>query len=589
MNRSRVLSFALLFVYAVFLSAGSAAAIVPDESESLFQRALSEFDEGKFISARYDFGTLIERYPNSPYLTQSYLLLGKTLYNLHSYSEADSLAVKMRTVFPHTRYSDWTYYLQAACAHRKGKPAVALEILARLAESARDSTVKAASIRALGRDIRPAVDEKQFADSVARHGLVFPSLDIVSAEEKPTGEPLLNEPIQAQTTDMNGPIRIGLLASLTGANSEYGAFLQRGVKAGLAGSDSIDGRPVELLVEDTRSDAVEAVCAVRKLSDKGVLAIIGPEFSSSTITAAIESNARGIPFIAPTATDRDLTRIGSAVYQLNFTPTAEAIALADFAVSALGISNAVIIASRDAWGKDISESFTREMLKNKAQIVRTAFFTPDSEIDDLSAIMRDIRSHAPKPPAFSDSLAAHITNTLSDTATTDSTYYSSRTLAPIRTIGAVLISATPHDAVKIANKLTEYNIIATILGDSGWNDQSVPDDGKRSVEGAFLIAPPGILSGGTGASFLGDTATNDDRQTVAMKGHDAAKLLTHCIREGARDRKALSSSIENIRGFRGSSSYITIDPDTHTNSAVQFIRIINGGFTQVRRDASGGR
>ncbi len=72
------------------------------------------------------------------------------------------MAARMRTVFPHTRYTDWTYYLQAACAYRKGKPAVALDILARLAESARDSTVKAGSIRALDHVIRPSVDDEQF-------------------------------------------------------------------------------------------------------------------------------------------------------------------------------------------------------------------------------------------------------------------------------------------------------------------------------------------------------------------------------------------------------------------------------------------
>jgi hypothetical protein len=83
--------------------------------------------------------------------------------------------------------------------------------------------------------------------------------------------------------------------------------------------------------------------------------------------------------------------------------------------------------------------------------------------------------------------------------------------------------------------------------------------------------------------------SNDDRQTVAMKGYDAAQVLVHCLNDGARDRRAFAADIEEIRVFRGSSSSITIDPHTHTNSAVEFVRIQNGGFTQVRRDARGGR
>jgi len=568
------------------MCAYTAASHAQEDSEGLFQRALSEFSGGKYISARYDFSTLIERYPNSPYLTQSYLFLGKTFYNLHSYTEADSLAVKMRTVFPHTRYADWTHYLQAACSYKRGKTEAALDILARLAGTARDSTVKANSIRALERVMRPITDAGQFDASMKRHGIVFPTLDIASETGKPVQEPARVEPQSETAAAPTGPIRVGLLASLAGANSEYGAFLLKGVRAGFAGCDSIGGRPLELIVEDTRSDAVEAVCAVRRLKDQGVLAIIGPEFSSSTITAAIESNAHGIPFIAQTATDRDLTRIGKAVYQINFTPTVEAAALADFAVSHLGVTNAVIIASRDAWGKEIADAFTREMKKKQAEIVRTAFFTPDSETDDLGAIMRDIRTHAPKPRAFSDSLEAYA---LADTAAQDSTFFSSRTLTPIKTIGAVLISAMPRDAVKIANKILEYNIDATLLGDSGWNDQSVPEEGKRSVEGAYLVAPPGVLSGGTGASFLREAATDDDRQTVAMKGYDAAKVLIHCISDSAPDRQTLAVKLGELKAFRGASSFVTFYPLAHANSAVEFVRIMNGGFTQVRRDAGGGR
>ncbi len=299
-----------------------------------------------------------------------------------------------------------------------------------------------------------------FNASIKRHGIVFMSLDAALAPEKPVDESA--NPAPARTEDTTGTIRIGLLASLTGANSEYGSFLQKGVRAGLAGIDSIDGRPLEIIVEDTRSDAVETVCAVRRLNDLGVLAIIGPEFSSSTITAAIESNAHGIPFIAPTATDRDLTRIGTAIFQLNFTPSAEATALADFAVATLGISKAVIIASRDAWGKEIADTFHAGDGEKKSGDRTHRIFHP--RFGDG----RSWRDHARYKGACSeaaritDSLVANITDALSDTAATDSTYYSSRTLSPIKTIDAVLISATSRDAVKIANKLVEFNIIATL-------------------------------------------------------------------------------------------------------------------------------
>jgi ABC-type branched-subunit amino acid transport system substrate-binding protein len=201
----------------------------------------------------------------------------------------------------------------------------------------------------------------------------------------------------------------------------------------------------------------------------------------------------------------------------------------------------------------------------------------------MTGIMKELRIYAPKPPAFSDSTQAGSTVALPDTVESDSTYYSSRTLTPITSIDAVLISAASRDAVKIASCIMEYNIQTVLLGDSGWSDLSVPEDGKRFIEGSYLIAPFGTLSGGIGSLLIQGAALNDDRETVAMKGYDAAAVLLHCIRQGARDPEEIIRSLEATRDFRGASSVISFDPSHHANTAIAFVRIKDGIFQKVQR------
>lgn len=570
----------------------AAAAFPQDDADAVFHRGMAQYRLGRYVSARIDFRTLIDSYPYSPRTSEAHVMLAKTLFRLNAFAEADSVAVKLRSTFPHSRYLDWSFYLEAACAYRKGNVDAALASLAHLVSSTRDSTLKAFGLRALKYDIQPLSAPEKFADALKRSGITPEDLDLAQPHE---GSVVVRQAESKQTADQPPAkkpweiipgIRIGLLAPLSGTNAEFGSSLMEGAKAAVAGIDSIGGKPFELIIEDTESDPVVTVLKVRKLVEKGVVAIIGPVFSTSNIPGAVESSTRGIPFVAPTATDTGLTDIGNGVFQLNFTPTVEAEAFADFAVNVLSVSRVAVVASRDSWGKEMAAAFAREVEKRGAKIIRTCFFTPDSETEDMTGAMKELRAYAPKPPAFSDSTQNSSTVALPDTVEADSTFYSSRSLTPISTIDAVLVSAASRDAVKIASRIMEYNIQTVLLGDSGWNDLSVPEDGKRFIEGSYLVAPFGTLSGGIGAPFVHGDIPNEDLFTVAMKGYDAAVLLLHCIRQGARDPEAIQHALASVRDFRGASTVITIDPSRHMNTAVAFVRITNGAYQKVQRAAN---
>jgi ABC-type branched-subunit amino acid transport system substrate-binding protein len=275
--------------------------------------------------------------------------------------------------------------------------------------------------------------------------------------------------------------------------------------------------------------------------------------------------------------------------------------IAAFTVTTLGLTTTVVVASKDSWGEEAARSFTREMEKLKGKVVWTAFFNPESESEDISRLIQEIRDHAPKAETFdtgtvkisesrvalpdTSAITPHVLRTSGDPGK-DASMYSSQKLLPVDTIQAILISATMPDAIKIASRIMEYNINAVLLGDSGWNDPTLPEEGKQYVEGAYLVAPAGELSGGTGTSFLKGDTFRDERDVIAMKGYDAGALISDILSSGARDPEALLKAMETVKSFQGSSSLITIDPGRHTNIAVEFTHIQNGIYTrapQVKR------
>ena len=79
----------------------------------------------------------------------------------------------------------------------------------------------------------------------------------------------------------NEKIRIGLLAPLTGKNSEIGQSIIRSVRLAI---NKIDNPSIEIFPRDTKSNPEITLEAAKELADTGVKIIIGPVFNESLIS-----------------------------------------------------------------------------------------------------------------------------------------------------------------------------------------------------------------------------------------------------------------------------------------------------------------
>lgn len=98
------------------------------------------------------------------------------------------------------------------------------------------------------------------------------------------------------------PIRIGEVMMLTGSSGFYGEVIDEGIQLAVAeinASGGVDGRLIEIVKEDTASDDAQTVALVRRVAaDAGVVAIIGPTFTSNYLAGQTVANELGIPWVA---------------------------------------------------------------------------------------------------------------------------------------------------------------------------------------------------------------------------------------------------------------------------------------------------
>lgn len=108
------------------------------------------------------------------------------------------------------------------------------------------------------------------------------------------------------------PVRIGVIVSLSGGLAAVGPHLENSARLVEreinAAGGILDGRRVEIVVEDDRTDATQAgVVARRLIEEEGVVAIVGSLGSSASLAVAEVTSAAQIPQVSCCSTSPDLT------------------------------------------------------------------------------------------------------------------------------------------------------------------------------------------------------------------------------------------------------------------------------------------
>lgn len=150
------------------------------------------------------------------------------------------------------------------------------------------------------------------------------------------------------------PIRIGLVAELTGTNVETGSYQLNGVKLALEEvnrAGGVLGRPLQLEIEDNQSTNPGSVAAFSKVVERGnITAVITPIRSTQILAMMPAILKAGIPSIMG-GTDFTLTHADNPwVFRARPHDGYSAKVLADLGVNTLKLKKWAIVHTTEAYG-----------------------------------------------------------------------------------------------------------------------------------------------------------------------------------------------------------------------------------------------
>ncbi len=115
------------------------------------------------------------------------------------------------------------------------------------------------------------------------------------------------------------PFRIGVMESLTGPGETYGSVALQAKQMAvdeINAAGGINGRMLELIVEDSKCSAQDAITAYNKLTDvDGVKIILGTSCSGAMLGAAPLAEADGVVLFSGLATNPDIANAGDYIFR----------------------------------------------------------------------------------------------------------------------------------------------------------------------------------------------------------------------------------------------------------------------------------
>ena len=119
--------------------------------------------------------------------------------------------------------------------------------------------------------------------------------------------------------DDDGTFRIGVMESLTGPGETYGTVANQAKQMAvdeINEAGGINGRMIELVVEDSKCNAQDSITAYNKLTDvEGIKIILGTSCSGAMLGAAPLAEEDGVVMFSGLATNPDIAEAGDYIFR----------------------------------------------------------------------------------------------------------------------------------------------------------------------------------------------------------------------------------------------------------------------------------
>ncbi|AVK94947.1 ABC transporter substrate-binding protein [Lysinibacillus sphaericus] len=198
-------------------------------------------------------------------------------------------------------------------------------------------------------------------------------------------------------------IKIGANLELSGNVASYGSSIGLGAELAVKeinDAGGIDGKKIELIKVDNKSENSEATAAAIKLATQDkVVAMMSPATSGNTIATVQIANDNKIPLVgaaatAPNVTVNDDGSVNEYAFRTCFIDPFQGIVAANFATGELKAKNVAIFADNASdYAKGLAKSFKDTIAENGGKVVKEeAYVAKDT---DFRTQLTNIKSSNP--------------------------------------------------------------------------------------------------------------------------------------------------------------------------------------------------
>ncbi|MGG5255269.1 ABC transporter substrate-binding protein [Neobacillus sp. SM06] len=203
--------------------------------------------------------------------------------------------------------------------------------------------------------------------------------------------------------DGGGTIKIGANLELSGGVASYGQSALEGLEFAfdeINKNGGVNGKKLELVKVDNKSDAGEATnAAIKLVSQDKVAAIVGAATSTNTLAQVQIVQDNKIPLLTPTGTSPTITnkdgKVNEFVFRTSFIDPFQGTVAANFAAKELKVKKAAILIDNSSdYAKGLAAAFKKSFAKNGGEIVsEEAYVAKDT---DFRATLTRIKAKNPE-------------------------------------------------------------------------------------------------------------------------------------------------------------------------------------------------
>lgn len=318
-------------------------------------------------------------------------------------------------------------------------------------------------------------------------------------------------------------IKIGWISDLSGGCSKYGAY-EAGMMAleEVNKNGGINGKQVELIVEDGKCDAKTSINAMNKLVNiDGVKFVLGGHATPESAAIAPIAEENEVLMLASITTSPVLTNAGEYVFRTSPVSTIQSKYIANLAYNKLGHKTMAIVYSQTDYTSPIAERMNEEFTGLGGKVIVQEGYLVNTT--DFKTILTKISSLKPD---------------------------------------AIFISAmTPDEAYNFMKQLKELNISSQVFGNDTLSNKNIFEKGGLN-EGVIIAGPDFDLNNPKTSLFIHNYKEKYNSEVpfgvFTAECYDALFMLKEAIEKVGEDSTEVAKYLYTI-DFHGASGRIQLD------------------------------